>query len=287
MQYLFTFNIKAGNLRSSSQFEEGLEIWGGWKKVWILTWLGWLPPSNLHLLPDICPHYHIIPSTCSSTNSTPIQHHRHLNLHILSCKRIPVDYLWTNKPTMMLLPSQFLYHLSSEIIVRGDRREQNRFIFSRPRKSQLYNWHFHSPRSCTVVTGTRARLNGVEKRSASLDTCCSYCFLLLSFILPILFLHFNFVRLHFILSLYSKRRGGGLNPKWFSHRKLGIFAKYVQSDSLLWPTKIILCFVISDKHIFSNHCQPSLFATDLVSSNIQTGSKVLAPLRSVQKHLSW
>ena len=160
-------------------------------------------------------------------------------------------------------------------------------FFSRPRKPQLYNWHFHSPRSCTVVTGTRARLNGVEKRSASLDTCCSYCFLLLSFILPILFLHFNFVWLHFILSLYSKRRGGGLNPKWFSHRKLGIFAKYVQSDSLLWPTKIILCFVISDKHIFSKHCQPSLFATDLVSSNIQTGSKVLAPLWSVQKHLSW
>ena len=174
-----------------------------------MTWLGWLPPSNLHLLPDTCPHYHIIPSTCSSTNSTSIQHHRHLNLHILSCKRIPVDYLWTNKPTMMLLPSQFLYHLSSEIIVREVTVEkQNRFIFSRPRKPQLYNWHFHSPRSCTVVTGTRARLNGVEKRSASLDTCCSYCFLLLSFILPILFLHFNFVSLHFILSLYSKRRGG-------------------------------------------------------------------------------
>ena len=60
-------------------------------------------------------------------------------------------------------------------------------FFSGPRKPQLYNWHFHSPRSCRVVTGTRARLNGVEKRSASLDTCCSYCFLLLSFILPFYF----------------------------------------------------------------------------------------------------
>ena len=56
-----------------------------------------------------------------------------------------------------------------------------RFIFPGPRKPALYNWHFHFIlRTCTtrVVTGTRARLNGVEKRSNPLDSCYSISYLL-------------------------------------------------------------------------------------------------------------
>ena len=88
-----------------------------WKKVWILTWLRWRPPSNLQLLPDTCPHYHIIPpSTSSSLNSSSSSKSADIIL-LEDSSGLSLDKQAKNDQ----LPSQSLYHLSSEITVRGDR----------------------------------------------------------------------------------------------------------------------------------------------------------------------
>ena len=99
----------AGDLKRSWKSEEELEIWGRSKKVRILTWLSclpWPPPSNL-LLPDTCPHYHIISTCCcsSSTNTTSSSSSpssKAVPAHKLSCA---TGFLWiirfcTNKPRM-------------------------------------------------------------------------------------------------------------------------------------------------------------------------------------------
>ena len=153
--YLFTFKITAGNSRSSSRFEEELEIWGGsWnlrqmEKGWILTC--WRPPSNL-------PSYQTLariiilflrPATSSQPQFNTIVKSAAAAGQILSSGYYPAtgfQWIISAAQTSQQWPTTSCNTCHLRLL-------QEVIIVSRASKPQLYNWHFHSPRSCSSWLG--------------------------------------------------------------------------------------------------------------------------------------
>ena len=152
--YLFTVKITAGNSRSSSRFEEELEIWGGsWnlrqmEKGWILTC--WRPPSNLPsyqtLARIIILFLHPAPPNLNSTQSSNLQQGRYYPQDII----LPLD-----SSGLSLLHKQANNDQPPlvTLVIWDYCKRWSSFHLSRASKPQLYNWHFHSPRSCSSWLG--------------------------------------------------------------------------------------------------------------------------------------